>query len=84
MTAEDVIETLSGAVSDVLSEDVYLDMDTPIEDLDLDSLDLMEIVYILEEELDINLEPRMKEIYRSAVQWETIGQAVDYIIEIAG
>ena len=67
-----VFEKMAAIIAEHIDGDISgITMDTTFEDLEVDSLDTVEMVMKLEEELDIELELDEK--------FETVGELVSYI-----
>ena len=80
MTRDEVLSTLRDVAVEILSvdADAVTDAATFKEDLGADSLDLVEVVMALEEELDISIpEEDLADI-------KTVGQAVDVVMAKLG
>src|SRR5665647_2700568 len=80
MTREEVFEHVKGMLVETLSVDEdKVTMEARFqEDLETDSLDLVELVMTMEEKFDIKISDA------EAAQIKTVGDAVDFVIKTAG
>jgi acyl carrier protein len=77
MTRQDIFELVRGRLAELIERDPSeIDLDTRLEeDLEADSLDLVELAMALEEELSLEIPDEELEGIR------TVGDAVDFIAE---
>ena len=72
----DVFEKIKGIVAEQLGvEEVEITMETSFEDLNADSLDIVELIMAMEEEFDLEIPDE------DAEKLTTVGAAVAYIKE---
>lgn len=61
---------------EVSQQNESLDFSTKLEDLSIDSVDMLNIIFALEEKLGINIDPQ----FQINKNFETIGHLIDHIL----
>lgn len=78
LTKEQIESRLTAALVEFGAEEDQVDRDAEFQSLDVDSLDLVEMAQIVEEEYGVELKSADLE------RLKTVGQAVDLVAERAG
>jgi acyl carrier protein len=75
LTREELVEHVLGIVrSEAPRQDVAINLDTPVESVNIDSIDLINILFRLEDEYKVNIDMDLQE------RPETVGALIDALI----
>lgn len=73
---EEIFRTISEIATKTLNRDIVVDASTPLSDLAADSLSLIEIVFEIEERLNVNLPFNANEFAKVGTREITVGDLV--------
>jgi acyl carrier protein len=75
LTREELVEHVLGIVrSEAPRQDAEINLDTPVESVNIDSIDLINILFRLEDEYKVNIEMDLQE------RPETVGDLIEALI----
>lgn len=75
LTREELVEHVLGIVRDEAPrQETAISLDTPVESVNIDSIDLINIIFRLEDEYKINIEMDLQE------RPQTVGELINHLI----